>query len=364
MERRAIVGAMAFLLCLLALGLAGPPATPPVRPQAPAQAAAVEPVVRWKGKSYSGAALATALGEPVAKAAQPWAEWTAAQGYVQDLDGAARRLFVHSKRRAGSGESALVDRVLALVDKEAPRPASRTAPPAVPAIFVLDTPADLASLLDAVGRREPYLASWAAGEKDQAGFVLESPLVAACLATSPEQKEWNPRNELANRTAQVALSERFGRLPYWLMQGLAWNAELAVTGSIYCFPFRSGFVAKAEHRSWSEQLKGVISRGPEDLREVTIADLAGWRRGTYENDRALLAWGAASFLVKRRAEALPGLLEDLRALREKEARVTEPDGSWRVNPDYEVPAAVQEQLLKARAGEDCFEELRRFCLGN
>ena len=99
-------------------------------------------------------------------------------------------------------------------------------------------------------------------------------------------------------------------------------------------------------------------------RKLTIDDLAGWKRGTYDNDRALLAWGAASFLAKRHAETLPLLLEDLHALRDKESKTTKPDGSWTIDPDYEVPAAKQLELLKARAGDDFLEALARSCAGN
>jgi hypothetical protein len=255
-------------------------------------------------------------------------------------------------------------RALALVDKLAPAPADK--PPAVLVILELEGPKDFGLLLDDLGKRYSYLSSWAQGEKQQLGFVLEEPLAAAFLATSTEAKEWNPKNELANRTAQIAVFERFGRLPNWLMQGLAWNVEMNVCGSIFCFPFRSGFVAKKEHKSWSEQLKAVMaSTSPENpLRKLTIDDLAGWKRSTYDNDRALLAWGAASYLAKRKADALPLILEDLHALRDKESKVTKPDGSWTINPDYEVPATKQLEILKARAGDDFLEALARFCAGS
>ncbi|HUR26667.1 MAG TPA: hypothetical protein VM509_00655 [Planctomycetota bacterium] len=327
---------------------------------------AAECAVRWKGDTFKGAAIASGISDAVAGAAAVWGAWAGAQGYVLDLDPDMRRLFIHREARSASSEAALLARALAAVDKLAPRPRGSAKPARVLAVLELDGPKDLGTLLDDLGQRFNYLATWARGEKGQLGFVLEEPLAAAFLATAPDVKEWNPKNELVNRAAQLALFERFGRIPNWLMQGLAWHVELSVLNSIYCFPFRSGFVAKKEHKSWSEQLKSlVVPPGPEVApRRLTIDDLTGWKRGTYENDRALIAWGAASFLAKKHPEALPLILDDLRVLREKESKLTKPDGSWQIDPDYEVPADKQLAILKARAGEDFFAELQRFCAGN
>ncbi|HTF88855.1 MAG TPA: hypothetical protein VK843_10635 [Planctomycetota bacterium] len=348
------------LLLAVACGLSRAPVEARPR-QEPGKTAEASAVVRWKGTSYRGADVESTLGKPVAAAAEPWIPWAQAQGYVLDLDPDSRRLFVHREQRGASGELAILARALAAVDKLAPAPAER--PPSVLVILELEGPKDFGLLLDDLGKRFSYLTSWAQGTKQQLGFVLEQPLAAAFLATSPDVKEWNPKNELANRATQLALFDRFERLPNWLMQGLAWQVEMNVCGSIYCFPSRSGFVAKKEHRSWSEQLKGVMASGPDGLRQLSIADLTGWKRSTYENDRALLAWGAANFLAKRRAEALPLILEDLRAIREMESKVTKPDGSWQLNPDYEVPPEKQLEILKARAGEDFLAALGKFCAG-
>ena len=348
-----------LLATLCAVGDAQTPATPPQK----SEKAAPEPVVRWKGNSYAGKAIAEAIGESAAASVIPWSPWAQARGYVLDLDPELRRVFVHPAARSSTAELAIVSRVIALIDKLAPPAATKA--PAVVAIFVLAGPADFTTLLEDVGARFPLLAKWAQGEKGQAGFVLDEPFAAACLSSSPEQKEWNPKNELANRCAQLVLVERFGRLPNWLMQGLAWHAEMSVCGSIFCFPFRTGFVAKKEHRSWTEQLKALlVSPSPETPgRTLAIADLAGWKRGSYENDRALIAWGAASFLAKRCEEALPLILEDLRAIRATESKITKPDGSWQIIPDYEVPPDKQLEILKARAGDDFLDALQRYCEG-
>ncbi len=357
------LGGMWFLATVLAAVCAGSVVQTPASPPVKADKTAREPLVRWKGNSYAGKAIAEAIGESAAASVVPWSPWAQAHGYALDLDPDLRRLFVHPAQRSSSAELAIVSRVIALVDKLAPPTATKA--PAVVAIFVLAGPADFATLLDDVGARFPVLENWAQGEKGQAGFVLDEPFAAACLSNSPDQKEWNPKNELANRTAQLVLVERFGRLPNWLMQGLAWHAEISVCGSIFCFPFRSGFVAKQEHRSWPEQLKALLAPASPGVagRTLTIDDLAGWKRGSYENDRALIAWGAASFLAKQRAKALPLILEDLRAIRAKESKLTKPDGSWQIKPDYEVPPERQLEILKARAGDDFLKTLKRFCEG-
>src|SRR5690349_12871019 len=242
-------------------------------PQTPAKPDA-SPVVRWKGDSFTGPDLASTIGAKAAATAGVWGAWAQAHGYVLDLDPDATRLFVHAQSRGASSELAILTRSLALVDKLAGKPAD-----VVPAILELEGPKDFGALLDDLGKRFSYLTGWAQGEKQQLGFVLEEPLAAAFLATAPDVKEWNPKNELANRAAQVGLHARFGRLPNWLMQGLAWHVELSVCGSIYCFPFRSGFVAKKEHRSWSQQLTALMAPPAPDgaPRKLAIEDLAGWK---------------------------------------------------------------------------------------
>jgi hypothetical protein len=324
------------------------------------QAPADEVVLRWKGASVRESELAATAGASAAEAAALWKAWTREHGYALDLDPTARVLFAHPKSRSPSAELATIARVLEIADKFLP-----PAPPAQSgaralSILELENPADLASVLELLAKQFPYLASWAEGSKTQMGFVLEQPLAASWLAKPPDVKEWNPKNELANRLTQLALAERCGRQPNWLTQGLAWHTELTVCNAIYCFPFRAGFVARKEHRSWSDQLAALTAAHPT----LTITDLTDWPRGTYANDRALFAWGAATFLAKKRADALPLLLADLQAVRDKEARITKPDGSWTVNPDYEIPAEKQEALLLQRVGATFFSDLHHFCAGN
>ena len=353
---------LAFVLA--AVGGSGLANASSAQSQKPVAPDAAEPLVRWKGTSYAGKDIAAAIGDKAALAVVPWSLWAQAHGYVLELDPELRRLFVHAEKRGVSAEVTILTRALEAVDKLAQPAANKT--PELLVILELEGPKDFGLLLDDLAQRFAYLAPWAQSEKQQLGFVLEQPLAAAFLASAPDVKEWNPKNELANRTAQIALFERFGRLPNWLMQGLSWNVEMSVCGSIYCFPFRSGFVARKEHKSWTEQLKALFAAPAlgSKPRQLTIDDLAGWKRSTYVNDRALLAWGAASFLAKRHAVALPLILEDLHAIREQDSKLTKPDGSWKLNPDYEVPAEKQLEILKLRASDDFIDALQRFCAGN
>ena len=230
----------------------------------------------------------------------------------------------------------------------------------MPVLVQLEDPAGLGRIKAHLGAEYPYLAGWAASGERGVGFVLEQPLAAAWPREVPgvEKSEWKPANELTNRLAQALLIQRAGRLPQWLTQGLAWHVELSVRRSIYCFPFRAGFVGKKEHKGWAKPLRALMAERGE--RPLAMRELTDWPRGTYDDRHAALAWGAGTLLAKYFPDALPGILADFEERTKAGGRITNADGSWEAVPDYEIPADEQLTILDARLEVRFLEELARF----
>ena len=293
-----------------------------------------------------------------------WEAWAAerreageAPAYVLDPVGRTGVLLVRPSRRSAGRAKKAVERACDAFDELVPPPAQ--AELRTPVLLDLEDGASLGSAAAFLGRRHPYLAGWAAAAGEGVGFVLEDPLVAAWIQEVPGLgKEWSPENELVNRLAQLLLVQRHGRQPQWLALGLAWVVELDVCKDVYCFPHRTGFVGKREHAGWAATLR--LLREARGERPFSIDDLAGWPRGTYDDERAALAWGAATLLARHFADSLPALLAELAAVRDRDGRVTHADGSWDPVQGYEVPPETQREVLDRVLGCDFLAELGRF----
>ena len=224
------------------------------------------------------------------------------------------------------------------------------APDSEPALlFVLRDERAQAELVDTLAQRFESLGTWAQTAREQLGFVLEQPLAGAFVLAARDLEEWHPDNELVHRLAELLLLRRFGRQPHWVAQGFAWLVEERLCGAIYCFPYRAEFVWATEHRGWDLELTRRFQgqSGP-----VKLAELTAWKRGTYVDAAARLSFGLWRYLARAHAPALPALLEELRAFRDRDDRVTHEDGSWSRSPDYEIPQAELERMLFAACGKD------------
>lgn len=365
---------------------------------------AAETGVRWNGRPYTAEALPEELGPGPRVAVRAWAEWADAEGFRLDLskDG---RVLVITPRRGSQASRWLrtVEKVGARVDALLPRPPAREEsapepPPEEPGeaggvpedpeegpaggtppedrrwhvewtwglaerspdtetavLFVVRDDADYLSILEKLAADHPYLAEWAKGARKLAGFVLELPLCGMCVERPSGVEEWNVRNEIAHRTAELLILRRFGPLPYWLVQGAAWYFEFEVRRSIYCFPYRLGFVAEVEHTSWDRALGARFA--DRDGSPLTMADLAALQRGRYDDAAAKVAWGAFSFLRDHHRDVLPELFEDLRRFRDAHDRAEHGDGTWERIAGYEIPRDKQYELLAARLGEGFLVDL-------
>ncbi len=367
--------------------------------------------VRWRGKSHPVTELPADLPEPARAAIDAWAEWAREKSYRMDLEEEGRVLLISpSKNKRWKAQMKLVERVIdrfevALPlperaekqaeeagaesvpedpDDEGPLPEDPEDPPleggeeeegswswsetwgsennvldtATIVLFVLHTEADYAGVLERLAESDPYLKEWAASATRFTGFVLEQPLAGAYIETAAGMEEWDPDNEVVNRTAQLLLVRRFGQVPYWLMNGWAWHVEMEMQGGIYCFPYRDEFVWASEHAGWDKELATRFKE--RKGKPLKVAEFADWQRGKYEDLPAKPAWGVVEFLREHRPGALVQIVEAMRLYRDEHNRVDLGGGSWERVVGFEIPLEVQAEILREQAGEDFFEAAGEF----
>lgn len=365
---------------------------------------AADVTVTFKGKTFTADTLPAELSPEQRATVNRYTLWAAGAGYRMDFDAQGRVLLVTHKNRSGLSSAKSVvgkaetwfDTVLPAPERKpaeepktgdgATRPASaplpedpeakivRDTPPAAPAapaaqtawgsgsivpdthvavLFIVKNAEDYASLLDVMATETRYLKDWVEHARKFTGFTLEDPLAGAYIENAEGQEEWNGDHELMNRTAQLLTLRRFGQQPNWVVQGIAWECEMAADNNVYCFPFRSEFVFAAEHGAWPNEVKLLL----KDMnRAVDVVDLTKWKRGTYEGKSAKLAWGVTHHLLGQGPGKLSAALEDLRVARnEKDRRSTGPN-SWERIPGFELLPDAQSAVLEARFGADVFKE--------
>ena len=216
--------------------------------------------------------------------------------------------------------------------------------------FVLRHPAEYEAILDVLAKISPYLVPWIAKAKLYTGFAIQQPLAGCYIETGEGREEWSPDAELVNRLASLLMLRRFGRQPYWMTQGWAWQAELDIRGGIYCFPYRDEFVAATEHEGWGAALRSRFARRAD--KPVRLEEFATWGRGAYKDDCAKLSWGMVGFLVDKEKRRLPDLLETLRAYRDVHDRIIDSATEWHRDPDYTIPLDELDRLFREHLGDD------------
>jgi len=329
----------------------------------------------WKKRSYALAEFPEELTDVHRATIGAWGEWALAHEYHLTLDPTRRVLLVHERpTKYLRRELRFVAEVLAFADRLFPEPEDAAAtrllpgewtsgathsavPDELPVLLIAKNVADYAAVLDTVAARNDYLADWTAVAKSQAGFVLSQPLLGAWLADGEGLEEWSPDGELINRLTRMLLLQRFGRLPEWLSQGLAWQAEMELHKGIYCFPNRAEFVYASEHSGWGSLLANRFENRAQE--PVTIEELCALTRTRFDSDAAIVGWGGASFLALHHAEAFPLLLADLVEERERKGRIQHGVTSWE-SDKRDAPPEVQLEFLHERIGEDVLVEMTEY----
>ncbi|MCY2961172.1 MAG: hypothetical protein NTY35_13510 [Planctomycetota bacterium] len=224
-------------------------------------------------------------------------------------------------------------------------------------LIILHDEKDHGVLLDHLEGSVAYLKDWVAGARKQTGLTLEDPLLGAFIENASGQEEWNGDHEVLNRVVQLLTLRRFGQQPNWIVQGLAWEAEMALFDSVYCFPYRAGFVFATEHTSWPSDLR--IAFKDRAAKPLQVSELAGWQRGTWNPEAAPIAWGFVRHLAeaqKSKERALSTLLEDLRRIRDEKDRQPTGANTWKRIDGWTMPAEEQEKALVAAFGKDVFKK--------
>jgi len=245
----------------------------------------------------------------------------------------------------------LVEQTLEAVERFLP-PAAANAPSPPLHVLQLRNLDDCRSLRELLASR--HVAFDTTGESELVGFVTADPFVGVWAEKVPGQEEWDPDNELVNRLAQLAIQRRVGRLPYWLEMGIAWNVEQQVRGSIYCFPYRAGFVWASEHRGWHTHVKKWMAT--RKMKAVDLDVLTAWKRGTFELDPARFAWDVVRALAEGHPDEFPRALSTLAELRAKKEWKKNPDGSEQTIAGFELSASDQLAVLRSVFGEGVLEE--------
>lgn len=376
-------------------------------PTASPQAGAAQPQVRWKRQSVKLDAAPAGFPSAVLPAVEAWSEWCIQHRYRIDVDDSGRLLLVSPDGLGGMDKYlALAGKVLTFLDQRAPPPpvaaqsgsGAANAPrrpgdslpedPEGPApgarkslddvlngttttwgigtrpldtdsmvMFALRDDRDFNALLDRLVEVAPYLSTWRATATRFPGFALEEPLAGAVVLGASGQEEWDPENEVVHRVAELSLLRRFGRQPYWVLQGWAWLAELSIRRSVYCFPYRDGFVGVGEHSGWDRALRSIWGKSKES---PGVSDLFALRRGAWDDRAAKHAWGTIAFFDRFHSDEFPRLLTELHAAWDKGSRRELGAGRWERDPNYESPAAEQLALLERFGGPSVLDDLRRF----
>jgi len=374
--------------------------------------------VSWKDKEYSTDQLPVGLPPPAFDAISHWTGWAGKAKYRMDLDAQGRVLLLTPVKGGGAREKLRLvgqaetwfDALLPPGSRAAAAPAAAAQPkapekPATPppaplpedpegppptappktagsgastkttapkawgsgsgtpdsqtaVLIVAHDEKDFGELLDHLEQAVPYLKDWVEEARKQTGLTLEDPLLGAYVENASGQEEWNGDHEVLNRVVQLLTLRRFGQQPNWLVQGLAWEAEMAHDGSVYCFPYRDGFVFATEHTSWPSDLR--IAFKDRATKAVAIEELAGWKRGVWDPEAAPLAWGFVHHLVeaqKSKERALPNLLDELRRVRDEKDRVSTGPTTWQRVKGWSMPADDQEKALVQAFGKDVFKKV-------
>lgn len=322
---------------------------------------------------------------------EQWTRWASTREYRVALEAEGRVLLVHPevcseddlgrrrastsrggriRERAGSvqDEFAHIARVFEHADRlfpsspdvawSAENVSGEAQPGELPALLMIGSAQAYAELLQFLASEHEYLRAWASTDSAKTGFVLGQPLAGAWLLAGDGLEEYSPRHELVNRLTRLLVMQRYGRLPRWLMEGLAWQAEQELLDSIYCFPSRDGFVFCTEHEDWGRSVRSAFKRseGPVLIEELARIPASGG----FDLDDCHRAWAFAEYMVQDHPGELAAFLVALAADRDANQRRDLGGGRWEIVPNYEPPVEKQAELLQEILGDETWEELGDF----
>ncbi|MFT5689357.1 MAG: hypothetical protein ACI8PQ_002201 [Planctomycetota bacterium] len=336
--------------------------------------------VYWEDEAYAPDALPEDFDASTREAVADWSAWSAEYGYRMTLTDDLRVLFLSEGKGIDKNNWKALRASLKAYDEFCPllegepvpvgpatapaqqggngqpeesriKPKMQIKPTAV--LIAIDDLSDYEAVLTHLGKLAPYLDQWLPEAKKKVGFSLERPLVAAWQMRPSGVEEWDPKNELVHRLGTLMIQRDHGRLPHWLLRGLAWMIEIEVTKGVYCFPDRSNFVWAAEHGSWPKLAKNLATKLVKDDKLIDVDTLAMFERDKWDNDLAVLSWSVAHWLAEEHADVMPQILFDLNRARVKGSTTYYPDGTWDTTGDFLLSSDRQQRIFARYLGEEC-----------
>jgi len=362
-----------FACIAFALGGVGPSANLPS-----ARSSADTHEVYYKGTKLQVADLPEGMAPGVTTAIDACAVWSKKMGYSLTLDPSGRVLIVC--KRVGEKlekELDLVESVLGRVDAWVPEAVAfpkewqtqgntqtwgwlgDPRAEAIPIVYILSGKLQQEALLESLADTAPALESMVVRASKLSGFTLPVPLVTAYLESAAILQEYRPLNELVHRLTHMLLIQRAGRIPQWLVSGLAWEAEWNLGTGIWCFPWRDEFVFNVEHVAW-QRLARDHAMGDGPTKNLAVEDLFALGRKRFVRADAILAFGCGAFLAREHPKAIRKFMAELSLDR---ARGTYHDlggGSWELDPSYETSIDRQLEILQELVGDDVLNDLTAY----
>jgi len=124
----------------------------------------------------------------------------------------------------------------------------------------------------------------AAGKKGAAGKTF--PVVPTMnyayppIAIVPDRKQqgeferWETANQAIHQAIHPMVTARYGQLPYWAEEAIAWDMEEEVTGSLWSFCGYRGFIFDADHKGWGGKARAGVT-SPADLKLADVFEYRG-----------------------------------------------------------------------------------------
>lgn len=100
------------------------------------------------------------------------------------------------------------------------------------------------------------------------------------IAIVPDRKQqgdferWETTNQAIHQAIHPMVTARYGTLPYWAEEAIAWDVEEAITGSLWSFCGYRGFVFDADHKGWGAKARDGL-KTPADLGLEAVFDYRG-----------------------------------------------------------------------------------------
>ncbi len=334
--------------------------------------------VTWQGRAYDAQDLPDDVPESARGAVRDWRQWAEDFDYRMHIEDQGRLVMVYPPARNPSRQMRLLTRTLDFLEPLIAAPVaetvdetlgetiaeSRTTTTEIPEckVLVMTLGETYASAIGRVVAGNPYMRDFGRDALKLHGFAAQEPLVAVFRVDPDKTQEWegNPDNELVNLVGQLAMLGRYGRQAYWVKAGWAWYTELSVTGSIYSFPYRDSYVGYGEHAGWGRALRAEFRRRQRRREPLTMEELGGLKRGTYDDPKAGLAWGTMTYLATFFPDALPNILDELGELWVEKGRVWVSADRWEMKSGFELSAEDQLGVFAKHTRPDFLEQLERF----